>query len=622
MSALMSVRIPRLSAWAALAALARTSSAAVAATPAAPVNTVAPSISGTPKVGLSLFADPGTWTSSPAATFTYQWRRCDALGDNCGDIAGAVASFYNAKAADAGSTIRVVVTASNGTEDASATSNAFGPVTQSPAMSVQPSISGNAVAGETLTASPGTWTGYPAPTYAYQWRLCDASLGTCSNIIGATGSTYVVASGDIGSTIRVSVTASNSAGSSSASSNQTAVVTGAPPMNTALPSISGTTTVGQTLTGAAGTWSGSPAPALAYQWQRCDAAGANCAAIGGAVASTYTLAPGDEARTIRVEVTATNSVGNASATSANTALILPMPVAPRETAAPSVSGISRSGGVLSVAPGQWFGVPTPVIVFQWQRCNGVGTSCVDIPGETHGTYTIQTADIGSMIRVAVTAMNSVGSSTDNAGPVGPVFASTISATQSTILTVPRDSATGAASADSVPADGTRFSRVRVELRDGGGNLVPGRAASIHVTIDGDASASAVRETATPGIYEVEIRTTKPNVVTVSIAVDGITLQDRAKIVFVKAVADLDITLSASNETPKIGDVVVFTVQVKNLGPNAATGVDIEHQLSDRVAYVSSEATRGQYDAAAGLWTIGGLALGESVVLKVTVKVTK
>jgi uncharacterized repeat protein (TIGR01451 family) len=164
--------------------------------------------------------------------------------------------------------------------------------------------------------------------------------------------------------------------------------------------------------------------------------------------------------------------------------------------------------------------------------------------------------------------------------------------------------------------------VSVELRDGGGNLVPGRAASIHVTIDGDASASAVRETATPGIYEVEIRTTKPNVVTVSIAVDGITLQDRAKIVFVKAVADLDITLSASNETPKIGDVVVFTVQVKNLGPNAATGVDIEHQLSDRVAYVSSEATRGQYDAAAGLWTIGGLALGESVVLKVTVKVTK
>jgi len=66
--------------------------------------------------------------------------------------------------------------------------------------------------------------------------------------------------------------------------------------------------------------------------------------------------------------------------------------------------------------------------------------------------------------------------------------------------------------------------------------------------------------------------------------------------------------------------VVFTVVVKNPGPNAATGVEVEQKLSDRVRYESSDATRGQYDATRGIWSIGGLALGESVSLRVTVTV--
>ena len=64
-------------------------------------------------------------------------------------------------------------------------------------------------------------------------------------------------------------------GSGSAESAVTGLVAGAP-SNTALPSISGTTSVGSTLTGSAGTWSGTPAPTFAYQWRSCDAA-AMCA---------------------------------------------------------------------------------------------------------------------------------------------------------------------------------------------------------------------------------------------------------------------------------------------------------------------------------------------------------
>src|SRR3954470_1748438 len=49
----------------------------------APTNTAAPSISGTPQVGQTLTANPGSWTSDTTPTFAYQWNRCDAQGNNC-----------------------------------------------------------------------------------------------------------------------------------------------------------------------------------------------------------------------------------------------------------------------------------------------------------------------------------------------------------------------------------------------------------------------------------------------------------------------------------------------------------------------------------------------------------
>jgi hypothetical protein len=96
---------------------------------------------------------------------------------------------------------------------------------------------------------------------------------------------------------------------------------GTAPHNTAAPSISGTAQVGQTLTANNGTWTGDPAPTFADQWQRCDTAGANCAAISGATAATYTAQTADAGKTLRVSVTATNSSGSASASSAQTAVV-------------------------------------------------------------------------------------------------------------------------------------------------------------------------------------------------------------------------------------------------------------------------------------------------------------
>jgi hypothetical protein len=93
------------------------------------------------------------------------------------------------------------------------------------------------------------------------------------------------------------------------------------PQNTAAPTISGTPQVGQTLTANNGTWSSDTTPTFSYQWQRCDGAGANCAAISGATAQTFVVQTAEASATLRVVVTAKNASGSTAATSAQTAVV-------------------------------------------------------------------------------------------------------------------------------------------------------------------------------------------------------------------------------------------------------------------------------------------------------------
>jgi len=106
-----------------------------------------------------------------------------------------------------------------------AQSNTAAQANYSPTNTTKPAISGTAQTGQTLTASQGSWTSDTTPTFTYQWLTCDAQGNNCANISNATNQTYVVQSGDVGKTIRVTVTAKNTSGSTSASSAQTAAVT-------------------------------------------------------------------------------------------------------------------------------------------------------------------------------------------------------------------------------------------------------------------------------------------------------------------------------------------------------------------------------------------------------------
>ena len=75
--------------------------------------------------------------------------------------------------------------------------------------------------GQTLTAWPGMWT--TGAAYGYQWQEDD---GGWTNITGAAGPTFVPGAGQVGNALRVIVTATNAAGSASATSAPTVVTAG------------------------------------------------------------------------------------------------------------------------------------------------------------------------------------------------------------------------------------------------------------------------------------------------------------------------------------------------------------------------------------------------------------
>jgi len=209
-----------------------------------------------------------------------------------------------------------------------------------------PTISGIAVVGNTLTGSPGTWSGTQPISYQLQWLRCkadagdDSSTSSCTNISGATTATYAVSSSDLGLRIRFRVTASNRQGKTTSTSAATTVVTsqGGKPANSSAPTISGTALAGSTLTGNTGKWVGDQPITFSYKWLRCDNDGNACKATG-AKAKTYKVVQADVGKRLRLQVIARNSRGSGDAYS------LPTDVVP---GTPGSGIIALPGGGMSV----------------------------------------------------------------------------------------------------------------------------------------------------------------------------------------------------------------------------------------------------------------------------------
>lgn len=255
-------------------------------------------------------------------------------------------------------------------------------VLQSLTATPTPQISGDALVGATLTAVPGAWT--PAPVdLAFQWYRDDQAIA------GATGVSHVVVPADQGHSLAVVVTGSRPgyAAVSKRSADTLPVPGLATLTGTPVPTITGTATVGRTLTAVAGTWT--PAPVtLSYRWLR------GGVAIPGATAASYQLAAADRGTRIAVQVTGTR-VGYTSTTMTSKATAEVAMATLTATPKPTITGTRRVGLTLVAVPGTW-GPGTVDLSYQWYR----GSS--RIRDARDGVYVLVAADRGKRITVKVT----------------------------------------------------------------------------------------------------------------------------------------------------------------------------------------------------------------------------
>jgi alpha-tubulin suppressor-like RCC1 family protein len=180
------------------------------------------------------------------------------------------------------------------------------------------------------------------------------------------------------------------------------------PINTVAPVVSGTATVGQTLSTTNGTWTGAPTPTFTYQWQR---AGSN---IGSATSSTYVLVDADGGSAIRCVVTATNVVAavsaNSNATSAVAAIAPGAPTIGTATATSSTTATveftapaSNGGATITT----YTATSSPSGITGTLSQSGSGTITVTgLAGATSYTFTV-TATNSAGTSVASAASNSI-----------------------------------------------------------------------------------------------------------------------------------------------------------------------------------------------------------------------
>jgi hypothetical protein len=257
---------------------------------------------------------PGAWTQEDKA-----------VGDcssSCGGANGTgeigQGSFGQSVALDSSGNSAVV-----GSPETDFQSGAAWALAAAPTATAPPIATGSAAVGSTLSCSPGTWTQNPAG-YDYQWDSASSA------IVGATSSSYVIQSSDAGNTVTCVVQAFNAFGAGPAATSNGVAITSLTPVNTATPSIYGSSAVGSTLTCGAGSWTNNPYD-FSYQWSR------DGVSIPGATSDAYTIVPIDEGSRLSCTVIAIGVTGNS----------LPAKSLPVNVRIPHVAGCPAATGRLN-----------------------------------------------------------------------------------------------------------------------------------------------------------------------------------------------------------------------------------------------------------------------------------
>ena len=92
-----------------------------------------------------------------------------------------------------------------------------------------------------------------------------------------------------------------------------------------------------------------------------------------------------------------------------------------------------------------------------------------------------------------------------------------------------------------------------------------------------------------------------------------------------APADLALTLTADAQETPVGEVMTYTVTVRNESAVTAVGVQVAGPAraeTDGAEFVEAVPFQGSFDAATGLWTVGEVAGGAEALMLVQVRVTR
>ena len=312
----------------------------------APRSISPPSISGRAMQGGTVTVTRGSSSNDPTR-YSYQWDDCDSSGKNCAAIGGATRQTYMLTSADVGHTIRVEETATNVSGSSSpAVSRGHDRCVAATAVEHHATV-------DLWEHEPGRTS--PSPPEAGPTRRPTSPINGSAAAAQATAARRSQArprrptsltAADVGATIRVEEIASNTHPSPSpAISAPTGVVEPATtpptrPSNDSPPVISGTTAAGQTLSGSTGAWSGTPPISLSYQWERC---AGSCSPIAGATSSSYRLTHTDVGTEVALAVTASNSAGSATATSAQVGPVKTAGPTPRQVKQALLDALKRLG---------------------------------------------------------------------------------------------------------------------------------------------------------------------------------------------------------------------------------------------------------------------------------------
>jgi hypothetical protein len=278
--------------------------------PSPPVNTVAPSVTPTSgTAGSTTYTcSTGSWNNSPTS-YAYQWQYNDQ-GSLFVNIAGATSSTYSPPSTFFNfyvSPIRCRVTATNSIGSTSADSNqvTVGAAVSPPTNATIPTLSPTSIAvGTTLTAGVGTWNNSPT---SYDIRIYRGTAGVLtSETLVASGTsttlTYTITQADYNSGqlyFRTYVNASNAGGSSGFVAGQErgpTTVPVSPPSNISQPTLSGSLSVGSTVTFGVGSWSNSPTSydLRLYRGTQFVSSGETLVkSAGNVTSSTYTITSAD-----------------------------------------------------------------------------------------------------------------------------------------------------------------------------------------------------------------------------------------------------------------------------------------------------------------------------------------